>query len=248
MPKKAGMEAWKKKRRTEYLEQKEFRYYIFCEGQQTEPQYFNGFKKNIESNPIYKDMVLIEIEPCGAETMRVIGQAEDYVRKTGITKGQIWCVYDKDSFPAERFNGVLERAEVLNSQNQDVQYHVAWSNECIEFWFLLHFSYYTSNNHRTEYIGFLNGKFSELKIGKYAKNMENIFDILLKHGNPRLAIRYAKRIINEHQGMTPTMIAPGTKVYELVEELVKYLPEEIKKHFQEDNDIESKDAYTNQDE
>ena len=73
----------------------------------------------------------------------------------------------------------------------------------------------------------MNSKFSELSLGKYAKNMENIFDILLEYGNPRLAIRYAKRIINEHQGMTPTMIAPGTKVYELVEELVKYLPEEI---------------------
>lgn len=40
MPKKAGMEAWKKKRRKEYLEKKEFRYYIFCEGQQTEPLYY----------------------------------------------------------------------------------------------------------------------------------------------------------------------------------------------------------------
>lgn len=236
MPKKAGMEAWKKKRRQEYLEQKEFRYYIFCEGQQTEPQYFSGFKKYIESNPIYKDMVLVEIEPCGAETMRVIGQAEEYVRKNKITKGQIWCVYDKDSFPAERFNGVLERAEALNSQNEDVQYHAAWSNECIEFWFILHFSYYTSNNHRSEYIEFLNNKFAELGIGKYAKNMENIFDVLLEHGNPMLAIRYAKRIINEHQGMTPTMIAPGTKVYELVEELVKYLPEEMKEKFVEGYD------------
>ena len=236
MPKKAGMEAWKKRRRTEYLEQKEFRYYIFCEGQQTEPQYFNGFKRYIEANPIYKDMVQIGIEPCGAETMRVIGQAEGYVRKNGITKGQIWCVYDKDSFPAERFNGVLERAEALNTQNKDVQYHVAWSNECIEFWFLLHFSNYISNNHRTEYIKFLNTKFSERNLGKYAKNMENIFQILLEHGNPRLAIRYAKRIISEHQGMTPTMIAPGTKVYELVEELVKYLPEEMKKLFLEDYD------------
>ena len=233
MPKKAGMEAWKRKRRQEYLEQKEFRYYIFCEGQQTEPQYFNGFKKYIESNPIYKDMVLVEIEPCGAETMRVIGQAEEYVRKNRITKGQIWCVYDKDSFPAERFNGVLERADALNLQNKDVQYHAAWSNECIEFWFILHFSYYTSNNHRSEYIEFLNDKFAELGIGKYAKNMENILDVLLEHGNPKLATRYAKRIINEHQGMTPTMIAPGTKVYELVEELVKYLPEEMKEKFVE---------------
>ena len=231
MPKKAGMEAWKKKRCLEYLEQKEFRCYIFCEGQQTEPQYFNGFKKYIESNPIYKDMVLIEIEPCGAETMRVIGQAEEYVRKNKINKGQIWCVYDKDSFPAERFNGVIERAESLNNQNADVQYHAAWSNECIEFWFILHFSYYTSNNHRSEYIEFLNNTFAELGIGKYAKNMENIFEVLLEHGNPKLAIRYAKRIIGEHQGITPTMIAPGTKVYELVEELVKYLPEKMKERF-----------------
>ena len=43
--------------------------------------------------------------------------------------------------------------------------------------------------------------------------------------------RYAKRIIKEHKGLSPTDIAPGTKVYELVEELAKYLPEESKKHF-----------------
>lgn len=127
------MESWKRKRRQEYLERKEFRYYIFCEGEQTEPQYFSSFKKYIESNPIYKNLVLIEIEPCGAETMRVISQAEEFVRKNKVKKGQIWCLYDKDSFPAERF--------------------------------------------------------------------------------------------------TPAMIAPGTKVYELVEELAKYLPEDIKVKF-----------------
>ena len=88
--------------------------------------------------------------------------------------------------------------------------------------------------YRSEYIEFLNNKFAELGIGKYAKNMENIFDVLLEYGNPKLAIRYAKRIISEHQGMTPTMIAPGTKVYELVEELVKYLPEEMKEKFVEE--------------
>ena len=150
MPKKAGTEAWKKKRRQEHLELKKYRYYIFCEGQQTEPQYFAGFKKLIEENPIYRDMVLIGIEPCQAETMRVIGKAEEYVKKNKIKKGQIWCVYDKDSFPAEHFNGVVDRAERLNKENPELQYHTAWSNECIEFWFLLHFAYYTANNHRSE--------------------------------------------------------------------------------------------------
>lgn len=58
--------------------------------------------------------------------------------------------------------------------------------------------------------------------------MQDIFGILLEHGNPKLAIRYAKRIIKDEAGKTPTEIAPGTKVYELAEELAKYLPEEIR--------------------
>ena len=231
MPKKAGMETWKKKRRLEYLEMKEYRYYIFCEGEQTEPQYFSGFKSLIEANPIYKDMVLIEIEPCGAETMRVIGQAEKYVQKNQITKGQIWCVYDKDSFPPADFNGVIIRAEQLNKETSNLQYHCAWSNECIEFWFLLHFAYYTANNHRKEYIRFLNDRFSMLGIGKYRKNMRNIFDILKVYGDPKLAIRYAKRILSNNEGKAPTEIAPGTNVHELVLDLVKYLPPEERKLF-----------------
>lgn len=113
----------------------------------------------------------------------------------------------------------------------ELQYHTAWSNECIEIWFLLHFAYYTANNHRAEYITFLNDKFKELGIGKYQKNMRDIFKILLEHGNPKLAIRYAKRIIKDGEGKTPTEIAPGTKVYELVEELAKYLSEEIRGKF-----------------
>jgi hypothetical protein len=231
MAKKVGMDKWKKKRRQEHLEMKEYRYYIFCEGQRTEPYYFEGFKRLIEENPIYRDMVLIEIEPCQAETMRVIGMAERYVEKNKIKKGQVWCVYDKDSFPASDFNGVVNRAERLNQESQELQYHAAWSNECIEFWFLLHFTYYTSNNHRAEYQSFLNDKFWALGVGKYRKNMRNIFDILMEKGTPKLAIRYAKRIIKDGEGKTPTEIAPGTTVYELVEELAKYLPEKVKNRF-----------------
>lgn len=231
MAKVAGKEAWKKKRKKEYLEQKEHQYYIFCEGEKTEPLYFEGFKKNIEENPIYKNMVLIEIEPCAAETMRVIQQAEAYVRKNKIKKGKIWCVYDKDSFPNADFNGVVQRAESLNKRDENVQYHAAWSNECIEFWFILHFAKYSSNNHRTKYIEFMNKEFGKLQLGKYQKNMKDIFEILMNQGNPKLAIRYAKQIIMENDGKPSANIAPGTKVYELVEELVKYLPEKMQDRF-----------------
>ena len=45
----------------------------------------------------------------------------------------------------------------------------------------------------------------------------------MEKGNPKLTIRYAKKIIKDGQGKTPAEIAPGTTVYELVEELAKYL-------------------------
>ena len=231
MPKKAGTTEWRRKRRQGYLETKEYRYYIFCEGEQTEPLYFQGFKKLIEDNPIYREMVLIQIEPCGAETMRVIRQAERCVENNQIKRGQIWCVYDKDSFPAEHFNSVSIRAEELNKRNPNLQYHTAWSNECIEFWFILHFAYYTSNNHRSEYIHFLNEQYQALGKGKYRKNMKETFDILMYSGDPKLAIRYAKRIMEANTGKAPTDIAPGTKIYELVQELARYLPEKEKERF-----------------
>ncbi len=232
MPRVAKKEVWKKKRKMSYLEQREFQYYIFCEGEQTEPLYFEGFKKNIEKNPIYKDMVLIEIEPCAKETLRVLREAEQYVRKNKLKKGQVWCVYDKDDFPKSDFNAVVQRIDSLNKENPNVQYHAAWSNQCIEFWFTLHFSKYMADNHRTMYVDFLNNKFKKLNLGKYEKNMQNIYEILLNYGNPKLAIQYAKQGIKESVGKMPADITPGTKVYELVEELVKYLPAEIKERFE----------------
>lgn len=61
--------------------------------------------------------------------------------------------------------------------------------------------------------------------------MANIFDLLMTYGNPKFVILYAKRIIKQGRGKTPTEITPGMKVYELVEKLAKYLPEEEQKKF-----------------
>ena len=46
--------------------------------------------------------------------------------------------------------------------------------------------------------------------------MKNIFDVLLEYGNPKLAVRYAKRILKDGSGKTPAETAPATKVHELV--------------------------------
>lgn len=204
------------------------RFYIFCEGEQTEPKYFKGFENAIKTNPIYKNLVHVHVEGVGAETLRVISAAEQYVKNNAISNAHIWCVYDKDSFPKQDFNAVAEKALVLNSQQNDVMYHVAWSNQCVEYWFVLHFAYYDSDNDRKYYRSFLHKKFKELGWNKYQKNNEELFEIMTTKGNPKQAIKWAERRIKECEGLTDTDSVPATKIYILVKELAKYLPDSIK--------------------
>jgi len=224
----------KKARKTEYLDVIAGKYFIFCEGEKTEPNYFAGFRKAIKEDPIYKNAV-IETIGVGAGTLRVIKAAEEYVVKNSIENAQIWCVYDKDSFPDKDFNAVSERATNLNaretSRKKGITYEVAWSNQCVEYWFILHFDFYDSDNDREYYIKYLKKKFKDLDLAPYKKNDKNIFDILTEYGDPKLAIRRAHKRLKSCEDMgltTDTQCAPATKVYLLVNELAKYLPERIK--------------------
>ena len=219
---------WKKERKENELNLKE-NYYIFCEGEKTEPNYFNGFKEYIDNNPIYKNM--IKIKPCAKDTLRVVNDACQYIKENKITQGNVWCVYDKDDFKADDFDNAYNKINALNDNDSEIKYFSAWSNQCIELWFILHFSYYSSDNDRSTYINYLNTKFKRHKLGKYQKNMSNIFDILLKYGNPKQAIENAKRLIQNASSNSPSKIKPGTNVYALVEKLAKYLPDDIKSKF-----------------
>ena len=106
-----------------------------------------------------------------------------------------------------------------------------WSNQCIEYWFVLHFDFYQSDNHREAYIDYLNGKFKSLGLNGYKKNDAAIFHILYTHGDPKQAILYAKRRITECKEKTNSDSAPATKVHMLVEALSNYLPDEMKHCF-----------------
>lgn len=221
----------KKKRKVQHIEEAKERIYIFCEGVQTEPLYFKGFENAIKSDPIYKNIVHIHVEGVGADTLRVIDAAESYVKENKIKNSSVWCVYDKDSFPSHDFNAVAIRAKALNEQQKDVVYNVAWSNQCIEYWFVLHFAFYTSDNDRKYYRSFLHSKFRELKWNKYKKNNEELFRIMTEHGNPKQAIRWAQKRLEECKDLSDTESVPATKVHILVQELARYLPKGIREKY-----------------
>lgn len=178
---------------------------IVCEGSKTEPNYFRRFPVTSLS---------VEVVGSGSETESVVSHAESLVRRSQNRYDQVWCVFDRDSFPPERFNRALERAVRRG-------FHVAWSNECFEIWYILHFCYLDAAVSRDTYNERLSGHLSV----SYRKNSVDIFDRLL----PRVqeALRNAKRLRASYsqsgQLLNPEKANPATTVDLLVELLLQHM-------------------------
>lgn len=114
---------------------------IVSEGTKTEPNYFEAIKEKI--NRDYKDRIQVEIEGTGLNTVNLVNLAEKYVSESPNGFKHVWVVYDKDDFPAEHFNLAAELCRTKTTEN--TTYHALWSNQCVELWFLLHFSYYQAD-------------------------------------------------------------------------------------------------------
>ncbi len=102
------------------------RFLIVCEGAKTEPNYFQSFRVPKE---------VIDIHGIGDNTIRIVEEAIRLKEKDNYD--QVWCVFDRDSFPPNRFNAAF----ILAGENS---IKIAYSNEAFELWYLLHFNYYDS--------------------------------------------------------------------------------------------------------
>ena len=54
---------------------------------------------------------------------------------------------------------------------------------------------------------------------------------MTEKGDPKKAIVYAQRQLDAFRGKTDTQSVPATKVHLLVQELAKYLPDDIKSKY-----------------
>jgi len=106
---------------------------IVCEGEKTEPRYFEGLRDEWR---LRSSDVEIVGKDCGAAPISVVDYAirvrEE--RKQQRPYDQVWCVFDCDQHES------LKRAV---NKADDNGLHVALSVPCFEFWFLLHFRYTT---------------------------------------------------------------------------------------------------------
>lgn len=176
-------------------------YLIVCEGKNTEPSYF------LQLRQILKLPIKVDTFGEGRNTISLVEQAVQRMRNTSLEYDQVWCVFDKDNFSANDFNGALDLA-----RRNDIR--VAYSNEAFELWFVLHFQYLNTAQSRSRLVRILENASGV----KYSKKELKIFDELISRMPD--AIRNATQLLATYQPTRPATDNPSTTVHLLIEELL----------------------------
>ena len=193
---------------------------IFCEGQNTEPDYFGAF-------PLAT--AIVKAIGRGETKTRLVESAFRKCQQSKDSEGrEIWIVFDMDLNPGQ---AALQAADVIQAIHLAEQkgFKVAFSNDAFELWVLLHYQEVSgplTRNQLFEKLSHLlkidyekHGKKKQFTVGFYQKLLND------PHSSQQQAIRRARKLIQEaaQQNKTPFEANPLTTVVNLVEALNQYL-------------------------
>ncbi|WP_460506269.1 RloB family protein [Hydrogenophaga soli] len=182
-----------------------------CEGEKTEPKYFQELVKAWGLNHQVKVG-----KNDGSSPDRVVARAQELqeqASREGDAFDEVYCVFDRDAH--ERFADAVAQLKALQAKGRPFKGTV--SVPCFEFWLLLHFGYSDRPYARKGKKSVGDAVVSDLKtqpgFAKYGKGMDGVFTQL----SPRLddALRHAKTLA-EHSADDSEHPNPSTQVHELV--------------------------------
>lgn len=189
---------------------------IVCEGENTEPSYFNQFRLSSAT-----------IKPVGEgyNTISLVNRAIQIASQDSFE--QVWCVFDKDDFSDSDFNNAIIIAEANN-------FGVAYSNQAFEYWIIMHFDDHQGGGiHRVDYTSKINKLLKPYGVkydGSGSKIItEEIFELLdgidekTQKERKQLAITRAERNYDKFDHSNPAKEESSTTVFRLVKELLKYV-------------------------
>lgn len=191
---------------------------LACEGLKTERHYFESWfeKLRIERKISPRSCIIAphdHTHPTG-----VLSDLLAY-RECGISCDDFehkWIVIDRDE---ERTNGGGHTAQDFNKaldQAKSKGVHVAYTNPCFEFWYLLHYEFRDSSLHRDSLASLLGQRMGIA----YDKSDRSHFGRLLPKVS--VAIRNAEKLC-QHEQRPPCDANPSTTVHQLVILLKKML-------------------------
>jgi len=190
---------------------------IATEGTQTEPNYFNALKKELEKSNRFN--IDISIEGKGKSTTALVGKVHRQIEFNHQEYDRVWVVFDRDEFPD--FDDAIQQAAKHKIS-------CAWSNESFELWLLLHFKDVTSSTNRKDLCNLLEVAIrNELHrtdpeaLYDYSKGDSQIYEHVTKLGSETDAFARAEKLKStfKESNVAPSAQNPCTYVDELVFEL-----------------------------
>lgn len=204
--KRAGELARRKARRDPYPKA-----LIVCEGEKTEPNYFNGLKDHYGLNSANVEIC----GDCGSDPLGIVMHAKQRYREerdAGDPFDRVFCVFDKDSHA-----NYQQAMEQLAGATPIGTFSAVTSVPCFEYWLLLHFKYTTKpyfglpgNSSCAQVIADLKGYLPD-----YEKGQKEVFALLA--AQLEMAKHQAVRALKEAQ--VNHTDNPSTHVHELVDYL-----------------------------
>ena len=204
------------KRRSNFLQVAPANYLIVCEGKQTEPNYFNGLKQEINKKYGNKVEVLIpniDVKGTGMKTTSLVKYTQRIINYSHKIYGQVWVVFDKDDYNDEQFDSAIKNCD----------YNVAWSNPNFELWLLSHFKKVNKYVSKDDVLQELSAEFKKNGLGEYSKNNADIFNKVTNEGKLNIAIKNCESMEALNKEGQASQRNPMTKVYKIVDGLKEYL-------------------------
>lgn len=190
---------------------------IATEGTQTEPNYFNALKTELEKSNRFN--IDISIQGKGKSTTALVGKVHRQIAFNNQEYDRVWVVFDRDEFPD--FDKAIQQATKH-------KINCAWSNESFELWLLLHFKDVTQRTNRKDLCDLLEKairnelhKTAPNALYDYSKGNEKIYEHVTTLGSEADAFARAKALKKNYKDSVdaPSTQNPCTLVDELVFEL-----------------------------
>lgn len=184
---------------------------IVCEGEKTEPNYFN---EQVSHYKLNSANVAVDGK-CGSSPKSVFERAKELAqieKIRGDAYDRVYCVFDKDSH--ESYTQTLVD---IDSYKSNSKFIAVTSVPCFEYWLILHFQFSTKPYHESGKLSIADQVIKHLKtfIPHYSKGDDALFTQLLGQ------LDYAKQnaIRANKEGNDNHTDNPTTLVHELVEYL-----------------------------
>lgn len=190
---------------------------IATEGTQTEPNYFNAIKKELEKSNRFN--IEVSVQGKGKSTTALVGKVYRQIEFNNQEYDRVWVVFDRDEFPD--FDEAIQQAA-------EHKINCAWSNESFELWLLLHFKDVSERTNRDDLCDLLETairnelhKTDPNALYDYSKGDTQIYEHVTTLGNEADAFARAEVLRNNFKDSTntPSSQNPCTLVDKLVLEL-----------------------------